>query len=146
MLFSTQELLNDALQGNYAIGAFNVYNLEGVKAVISAAEKLDSPVILQMHPAALTYGKEALAAMCISAAEASHIPTGVHLDHSTELEEIDLALNSGIRSIMVDGSHLDYQKNVEFTQKITQKNPWFRWGSGSRVRADKWQRRWSNRP
>jgi tagatose 1,6-diphosphate aldolase GatY/KbaY len=121
MLLSTKELLNDALQGNYAIGAFNVYNLEGVKAVISAAEKFASPVILQIHPAALTYGKEALVAMCLSAADASCVPTGVHLDHSTELEEIDLALNSGLHSIMVDGSHLDYQGNIEFTQRITQK-------------------------
>ncbi|MCP4141223.1 MAG: class II fructose-bisphosphate aldolase [Chloroflexi bacterium] len=121
MFFSTKELLNDALQGNYAIGAFNIYNLEGVKAVISAAEKLKSPVILQIHPAALTYGKEALVAMCLSAAEASCVPTGVHLDHSSKPEEIDLALSSGLHSIMVDGSHLDYQRNIEFTQKLTQR-------------------------
>ena len=65
MLVSTQELLETARRNLYAIGAFNVYNLEGVKAVISAAEKSLSPAMLQIHPSALRYGGSMLVAMCL---------------------------------------------------------------------------------
>lgn len=121
MFVSTKDLLKNAQDKKYAIGAFNVYNLEGVKAVIQAAENLESPVILQIHPAAFDYGGQTLVAMCLKAADTAHVPVGVHLDHSTDPDKIDLALNNGIRSVMVDGSHLNYQNNIEFTQKLTQK-------------------------
>ena len=68
MLSSTQELLETARRNSYAIGAFNVYNLEGVKAVINAAESLRSPAMLQLHPSALKYGQSPLIALCLAAA------------------------------------------------------------------------------
>jgi len=119
MLASTRELLNTALRSGYAIGAFNVYNLEGVKAVINAAEALDSPAILQIHPSALLYGKSPLVGLCIKAARTSLVPIAVHLDHSTSEKDIHLGLAAGIKSIMADGSFLPYEQNLIFSREMT---------------------------
>jgi tagatose 1,6-diphosphate aldolase GatY/KbaY len=118
MLTSTTELLQAAAAGQYAIGAFNVYNLEGVRAVVSAAEAYRSPVILQLHPGALQHGGPALVALCLAAAQGASVPVTVHLDHSTSSEAIQEALEAGITSVMADGSHLPYQENVAFTRTM----------------------------
>lgn len=120
MLVSTQELLETARRNLYAIGAFNVYNLEGVKAVIRAAEKNGSPAMLQLHPSALRYGGSMLVAMCLEAAKAATVSISVHLDHSTDSQDIQNALTAGIRSIMADGSPFEYAANLEFTRQMTQ--------------------------
>src|SRR6476620_8801870 len=119
MLASTNELLNTALRNGYAIGAFNVYNLEGVKAVINAAEALHSPAILQLHPSALQYGKSPLVALCLEEGRKSLVPISVHLDHSTSEKDIHLALAAGIKSIMADGSFLPYEQNLIFSREMT---------------------------
>ena len=118
MLTSTTELLQAAVAGEYAIGAFNVYNLEGVRAVVSAAEAHRSPVILQLHPGALQHGGQPLVALCLAAAQATTVPAIVHLDHSTSAAAIQEALAAGVTSVMADGSHLPYDDNVAFTQTI----------------------------
>src|SRR6476620_8889009 len=119
MLASTSELLNTVRGNAYAIGAFNVDNLEGVKAVIDAAEALQSPAMLQLHPSALKYGKSPLVALCMEAARKSLVPIAVHLDHSTSEKDIHLALDAGIKSIMADGSPLPYAQNLIFTREMT---------------------------
>ncbi|MBD3882252.1 class II fructose-bisphosphate aldolase [Phormidium tenue FACHB-886] len=119
MLSSTQELLETARRNVYAIGAFNVYNLEGVKAVVNAAEASNSPAMLQLHPSALKYGKLPLVALCLEAAKAAAVPVAVHLDHSTATGDIQLALKAGVRSIMADGSPLPYEQNLTFTRDMT---------------------------
>lgn len=119
MLTSTQELLETARRNIFAIGAFNVYNLEGVKAVINAAEISRSPAMLQLHPSALKYGSSPLVALCLEAAEAATVPISVHLDHSTSVKDIDRVLQDGVRSIMADGSPLPYEQNLEFTRNMT---------------------------
>lgn len=119
MLTSTLVLLNEAQSGGYAIGAFNVYNLEGIQAVLKAAEANRSPVMLQVHPKALTYGGEPLLALCLSAAAYTAIPIAVHLDHCTSPKVIRQAIASNVSSIMADGSQLDYDENVSFTRKMT---------------------------
>lgn len=119
MLSSTRELLETARRNAYAIGAFNIYNLEGVKAVVNAAEASQSPVMLQLHPSALKYGKLPLVALCLEAANSSCIPVAVHLDHSTSESDIELALRAGVRSIMADGSPMPYEQNLEFTREMT---------------------------
>lgn len=119
MLTSTIELLETAHRNAYAIGAFNIYNLEGVKAVINAAEALQSPAMLQLHPSALSYGKSPLVALCLEAANSSLVPISVHLDHSTSEKDIQAALAAGIKSIMADGSPLEYEKNLSFTREMT---------------------------
>jgi tagatose 1,6-diphosphate aldolase GatY/KbaY len=118
MLTSTTELLRAAMAGGYAIGAFNVYNLEGVRAVISAAEAQRSPVMLQLHPGALQHGGQPLVALCLAAAQAATVPVTVHLDHSTAPAAIEAALQAGVTSVMADGSHLSYEDNLTFTRTM----------------------------
>lgn len=120
MLASTLELMETAHRNIYAIGAFNVYNLEGVRAVISAAEANRSPAMLQLHPSALKYGGSPLVALCLESAKTASVPISVHLDHSTSASAIKLALTAGMSSIMADGSHLPYAENLAFTRDMTQ--------------------------
>jgi tagatose 1,6-diphosphate aldolase GatY/KbaY len=119
MLSSTIELLETARRHIYAIGAFNVYNLEGVRAVIDAAEACRSPAMLQIHPSALEYGGSPLVALCLAAAIEASVPIAVHLDHSTSEVDIHAALEAGMTSVMADGSPLPYEENLAFTKKMT---------------------------
>jgi tagatose 1,6-diphosphate aldolase GatY/KbaY len=120
MLTSTCELLETARRHLYAIGAFNIYNLEGVRAVILAAEACQSPAILQMHPSSFKFGGSPLVSLCLEAARAANVPISVHLDHSTSAEAIQFALDAGMNSVMADGSHLPYAENLAFTRKMTE--------------------------
>lgn len=120
MLTPTAHLLNAAEVGGYAIGAFNVYNLEGVRAVIAAAEAAHSPAMLQVHPAALQSGGKLLIALCLAAAGEASVPVAVQLDHSTSRVDIELALKAGTPSVMADGSYLDYRINIDYTSEIVQ--------------------------
>jgi len=119
MLSSTSELLHTARRNAYAIGAFNVYNLEGVRAVVEAADSLESPAMLQLHPSALKYGKSPLVALCLEAARQAEVPIAVHLDHSTSSKDIQAALEAGMTSIMADGSNFPYLENLAFTRDMT---------------------------
>jgi len=120
MQASLNQLLIQARQQHYAVGAFNVYNLEGALAVIGAGEELDSPVMLQVLPSALAIGGRALIALCRAAADAAKIPVAVHLDHCSERKEIFTALDAGVGSIMADGSALSFEANVWFTSKMVE--------------------------
>jgi tagatose 1,6-diphosphate aldolase GatY/KbaY len=115
---SAKKLLTAASGNGYAIGAFNVYNLEGVLAVIRAAEEEDSPVMLQLHPASLRLGGGPLVSLCLSACREAAIPAAVHLDHSSAEADIRSAAEAGIESIMADGSGLPYTDNVAFTARM----------------------------
>jgi tagatose 1,6-diphosphate aldolase GatY/KbaY len=118
MLAAMTTLLQAAMADGYALGAFNVYNLEGVRAVISAAEVTRSPVMLQIHPSALQYGGPPLVALCLAAARVATVPVAVHLDHSASAGDIRAALEAGVTSVMADGSHLPYPDNVAFTRDM----------------------------
>ncbi|KAL2478890.1 ketose-bisphosphate aldolase class-II family protein [Forsythia ovata] len=115
---STKELLLNAERGGYAIGAFNVYNLEGIEAVVAAAEEEQSPAILQIHPSALKQGGIPLVACCISAAEQASVPVTVHFDHGDSKQELLEILELGFDSVMVDGSHLPFKENIVYTKHI----------------------------
>lgn len=118
MLIPTSQLLHQAQDGKYAIGAFNVYNLEGARAVVEAAEELRSPVILQVLPKALELGVSPLVALCLEAGRAASVPVSVHLDHCSSEAILKMALEAGFSSVMADGSHLSYIENIAFTKKI----------------------------
>ncbi|KAJ0048253.1 hypothetical protein Pint_16925 [Pistacia integerrima] len=118
-LSSTKELLINAEQGKYAVGAFNVYNMEGVEAVVAAAEEERSPAILQIHPSALKEGGIPLVACCISAAERASVPITVHFDHGNSKQELMEALELGFDSVMADGSHLPFKDNILYTKFIS---------------------------
>jgi tagatose 1,6-diphosphate aldolase GatY/KbaY len=120
MLTSTLALLRAAQLDGYALGAFNVYNLEGVRAVVAAAEAARSPAMLQVHPSALQFGGTPLIALCLAAARDATVPVAVHLDHSSSPEAIREALDAGASSIMADGSHLEYAANIAFTHTMAE--------------------------
>lgn len=122
MLVNTGELLNHARTNGYAVGAFNIYNLEGATAVVQAAEDLRSSVILQLLPSALEIGGSAVIAMCLDLAYESVVPVAVHLDHCSSEMVIDFAMKAGLNSIMADGSALDYKENIAFTRRIVEKS------------------------
>ena len=118
MLTSLSELLNNAKLSNYAVGAFNVYNLEGIKAVVAAAEAEQSPAVIQLHPSAFRFHGSSLLAACLESAKTSCVPMLVHLDHATEGADIEWALTHGITSIMADGSSGTPAENLEFTARM----------------------------
>jgi tagatose 1,6-diphosphate aldolase GatY/KbaY len=120
MLTTLNELLQRAEASNYAVGGFNVYNLEGIKAVISAAEAEQSPVILQIHPSAFHFQRSPLLAACLEAARSSEVPVLVHLDHTTRADDIQWALRYGITSIMADGSQGPLEENMRFTHQMVE--------------------------
>jgi tagatose 1,6-diphosphate aldolase GatY/KbaY len=120
MLTPTIDLLHAASAGGYAIGGFNVYNLEGVRAVVAAAEAERSPAMLQIHPGALAHGGAPLIALCMEAARAAGVPFAVHLDHSGAPDAIRAALDAGVTSVMADGSHLPYEENLAFTAAMAE--------------------------
>lgn len=115
---SARDILMAAEEGSYAVGAFNVYNLEGVKAVVSAAEAEKSPAILQIHPGSLNHGGKPLVACCLAAAKTAQVPIAVHLDHGSEEHAIMEALELGVDSVMIDGSHLSFEENMALTNRV----------------------------
>lgn len=120
MLTATGPLLWRARAGQYAVGAFNIYNLEGALAVVRTAEALRSPVILQFLPSALELAGRPLVAMCLALAEEAEVEVAVHLDHCSSREMLALALEWGCSSVMADGSALSYADNVRFTMGIVE--------------------------
>jgi len=118
MLVSAIKVLKNARERHYAVPAFNVNNLEFLKAVIEAAVKLRSPIIVQTSEGAIEYaGMDYLVAMARIAAKAP-IPMVLHLDHGKNLKTIKQAIQSGYTSVMFDGSSLPWAENVAKTQQV----------------------------
>ncbi|MGL4848844.1 MAG: class II fructose-1,6-bisphosphate aldolase [Clostridium sp.] len=118
-LVKSKELLKKAQEGNYAIGAFNVENMEMVMAVISAAEEMNAPVILQTTPSTVKYADvEYFLANARVAASKAKIPVVMHLDHGSSFELAAKAFRAGYTSIMIDGSHLEFEENIKLTKSV----------------------------
>jgi len=112
-------MLNAAMSGGYAIGAFNVENMEMVQAVILAAEEMDSPVIIQTTPSTVKYaGLRMYYAMVAALTENAKVPVALHLDHGDSFELASDALDAGYTSLMIDGSHKSFEDNVLITSKV----------------------------
>ncbi|MCX8147300.1 MAG: class II fructose-bisphosphate aldolase family protein, partial [Candidatus Woesearchaeota archaeon] len=121
MLATSRYILEKANKEKYAVGAFNINNLEFLKAVIAAATKLKSPVIIATSEGAIKYvGVEYLKAMVHTAAHLSDIPVCLHLDHGRDLNIIRKCIHFGYTSVMIDASHYDFDKNVEITRKVVE--------------------------
>jgi len=119
MLVTGKEILQDAHKNNYAVGAFNVNNMEIVQAIIEAAEETNSPVILQASQGGLKYaGVEYIAELGKLAARNAKVPVAVHLDHGTDFDQVMLCIRHGFTSVMIDGSRFDLGKNIEVTKKV----------------------------
>ena len=121
MLASTRDIIGIAEEEGIAVGSFNVYNLEGVVAVIRSSEQEKLPVILQIAPVSLESVGSALVALTLAMAEDSTVPTSVHLDHCPQQDQIDRVVSMGLRSVMADGSHLSYEENIDFTFNVVNK-------------------------
>ncbi len=118
-LVTTQQILKDAQAGKYAVGAFNVENMEMVKAVIQAAEELKAPVILQTTPSTVTYGTLPVFFGIVAAeAKKASVPVALHLDHGSSFELAVQAIKEGYTSIMIDGSHESFEDNIALTQRV----------------------------
>lgn len=112
-------LLKDAIKRNYAIPAFGIVNLEGAKAAILAAEELNAPIILQTTEGGINYaGHEELAAIAIACAKKAKVPVAVHLDHGRNIKYHKRSLELGYTSLMIDGSVLSFQENINITNKV----------------------------
>lgn len=119
MLVTTKKMLADAQAGGYAVGAFNVENMEMVMAVVKAAEEQKSPVILQTTPSTLKYaGPEYYYGMVKAAAEMASVPVAIHLDHGSSFELALKAYRVGYTSIMIDGSHSPFDENIALTKSV----------------------------
>lgn len=119
MLVTAKQLMLDAQKGGYAIGAFNVENMEMVQAVVSAAEELKSPVIIQTTPSTLKYASpEMFYANVAAAAKAASVPVVMHLDHGSSFQLAMQAFRAGYTSIMIDGSHSAYEDNIAVTKAV----------------------------
>jgi tagatose 1,6-diphosphate aldolase GatY/KbaY len=121
MQVSTKELFQAAEAGQYAIGGFNVYNLEGALAVIAAAEATKSPALLQILPGSLQQAGTPLVLLCQAAVREANVPMNFQLDHSASAEAIQWGLEIGVTSVMADGSHFDYAENLAFTREMVEK-------------------------
>ena len=119
MLTTTKEMFKKAQEGKYAIGAFNVENMEMVMAVIEAAKELNSPVIMQTTPSTVKYASlDYFLANVKVAAKNTHIPVAIHLDHGSSFELASQAYRVGYTSIMIDGSHSDFETNIKLTKSV----------------------------
>ncbi|MCS7338039.1 MAG: ketose-bisphosphate aldolase [Verrucomicrobiae bacterium] len=120
-LTHTRDLFAKALKGKYAIGAFNVNNMELVQAIVEACEEEKAPLILQISRGARQYAKPIFLKKLIEAAvSVSNIPIAVHLDHGDSFELCKECIDEGFTSVMIDASFEPFEKNVEITRKVVE--------------------------
>lgn len=120
MIVSLKKILKDANKGNYAVGAFNINNMEITQAIVNAAVAQKAPVILQTSEGAIAYaGIDYLKALA-DAAGKQKIPIALHLDHGRDMDIIKKCIKAGWTGIMYDGSHLSFEENVKNTKKVVQ--------------------------
>ena len=118
-LVTSEQMLLDAQKGGYAVGAFNVENMEMVKAVIQAAEEMKAPVMLQTTPSTVKYGTlETYFAMVAAEAKKASVPVCLHLDHGNSFELAVQAMKVGYTSVMIDGSHESFGENIRLTKSV----------------------------
>lgn len=118
-LVSTDEILKKALDKKIAIGAFNFTNMEVIQAIVSAANELKTPVILQASSSAISYmGFGYIKAIIKAATDESEVPLALHLDHGKDFEICKMAIDNGFSSVMIDASSLDYEDNIKATKEV----------------------------
>ncbi len=121
MLVTGNEILLDAQKNGYAVGAFNVNNMEIVQAIIEAAEETNSPAILQASQGGIKYaGVEYIAALGKVAGRNAKVPVALHLDHGTDFEQIIQCIRHGFTSVMIDASQYPLEENIAITKKIVE--------------------------
>ena len=120
-LVTTTEMFKKAYAGGYAIGAFNINNMEIVQAITEAAAEAKSPVILQVSAGARKYAKhEYLMALAKAAIADSGVDLALHLDHGADFEICKACIDGGFTSVMIDGSHHTFEDNIAVTKKVVE--------------------------
>ena len=120
-LVTTTEMFKKAYEGGYAIGAFNINNMEIIQAIAEAAEENKSPVIMQVSAGARKYAKhEYLMALAQAAVKDSGIDVALHLDHGADFDICKSCIDGGFTSVMIDGSKYSFEENIELTRKVVE--------------------------
>ena len=119
-LVTTKEMFEKSMKENYAIGAFNINNMEIMQGIVDAAKEENSPVILQASSGAIKYARINYLMKMLEAAceEAPNIPIAIHLDHGADFETCKMCIDAGFTSVMIDGSKYDFEENVALTKKV----------------------------
>ena len=121
-LVTTTEMFKKAYDGGYAIGAFNVNNMEIVQGITEAARDLDAPLILQVSKGARAYANHTYLVKLVEAAviECPNIPIALHLDHGPDFETCKSCIDGGFTSVMIDASSKPFAENIEITKKVVE--------------------------
>ena len=122
MLVTNKEVLSVASAGGYAVGAFNINNMEILQAIVETAAEEKSPLIISVSPSAIKYaGLDYITGMVEAATKLnSSIPMTLHLDHGKDIETATMCINGGFTSVMIDGSHLDFEGNIAMTKYVVE--------------------------
>ena len=120
-LVTTKEMFEKSMKEHFAIGAFNVNNMEFIQGIVDAAAEANSPVILQVSSSAIKYARiNYLMKMVEAAVEETNIPIALHLDHGADFEICKKCIDAGFTSVMIDGSKYSFDENVELTKKVVE--------------------------
>ncbi len=118
-IVTTKEMFEKASKGGYAIGAFNVNNMEIIQGITEAAKEVNSPLILQVSAGARKYAKHNYLVHLIQAAvEDTDLPIAIHLDHGADFDICKKCIDGGFTSVMIDGSKYDFEENIELTRRV----------------------------
>ncbi len=120
MLVTTKEMFEKSMKEGFAIGAFNVNNMEIIQAIVDAAAEAKSPVILQASSGAIKYARMGYLMKMIEAAVEEHpeVPVAIHLDHGADFETCKKCIDAGFTSVMFDGSKYDFEENIRLTKEV----------------------------
>lgn len=120
-LITSTEMFKKAYEGGYAIGAFNVNNMEIIQGIVEAAKEEKSPLILQVSAGARKYANPIYLRKLVEAAiEDSNLPICLHLDHGEDFEICKACIDNGFTSVMIDGSKYPFEENIELTKKVVE--------------------------
>jgi len=120
-LVTTTEMFKKAYEGGYAVGAFNVNNMEMIQAIVEAANELRSPVILQVSAGARKYANPIYLKHLVDAAvQTTDIPIALHLDHGADFDICKASIDGGFTSVMIDASSKPWEENIEITRKVVE--------------------------
>ena len=120
-IVTTKEMFKKAYEGGYAVGAFNVNNMEIIQGITEGAKMENAPVILQVSAGARKYAKHVYLMKMIEAAVAdTDLPIAVHLDHGPDFETCKSCIDGGFSSVMIDGSHFSFEENIALTKKVVE--------------------------
>ena len=121
-LVTTKEMFEKSMKEGFAIGAFNVNNMEIIQAIMDVAAEAKSPVIMQASSSAIKYARVGYLMKMIEAAVEEHpeVPVAIHLDHGPDLETAKMCIDNGFTSVMFDGSKYDFEENIRLTKQVVE--------------------------